>query len=92
MDKVVVNHNQTLLDIAMQECGSATALVDLALLNGISITEDILPGNSLLLPGVLNAALVNYLKANGYVFATKPGQASPLVIGEMIIGDTFVVG
>ena len=44
---VKVLHNQSLLDIAIQETGTLESLFDLALANGISITEDNLSNQDL---------------------------------------------
>lgn len=43
-------HNQTLLDIAIQYCGTINALVSIAILNNLSITGDLLPGQNIEIP------------------------------------------
>jgi len=43
-------YNQTLVDMAMQSCGDAGRLVELAALNGLSITDDIEAGDTILTP------------------------------------------
>lgn len=39
--------NQTLLDIALQTAGSLEAVFELAILNGITVTENLTAGNKL---------------------------------------------
>ncbi|MDK7675111.1 hypothetical protein QP547_04710 [Weeksella virosa] len=64
--QVKILHNQTLLDIAIQQYGTASAAFDLALANGISLTADLEVGNLLEIPlDDYGAGLIaNYYKAN----------------------------
>lgn len=63
--------NQTLLDIAIQECGTAEAVAEIALANGLSVTEDLEPGMELKIPLVKkNDEILNYYKQNGIKPAT----------------------
>lgn len=48
--KIVVLNNQTLLDIAIRYYGTVEAVLAIAILNGISITEELVPGQTLQLP------------------------------------------
>lgn len=41
MRQIPIRHKQTLLDIAMQEAGTVEAVFELAVANGISITQDL---------------------------------------------------
>lgn len=41
MGRVKVKAGQSLLDIAIQECGGLSALAELAAMNGLSITSDL---------------------------------------------------
>jgi hypothetical protein len=50
--EVEVKYNQSIIDIAIEHLGSAEMALDIALLNGISITDVLVPGTSLLLPEV----------------------------------------
>lgn len=63
--------NQTLLDIAIQECGTAEAVVDIALANGLSVTADIDAGTLLKIPLITkNDEILNYYKQHGIKPAT----------------------
>jgi hypothetical protein len=55
-----IKTGQSLFDIAIQHCGSAEAAFDLAVLNGVSLTDDISAGIELELPPVVNKNTVNY--------------------------------
>ena len=47
---ITVLSNQSLLDIAIQEDGNVLAAFEWALANGISITEELVPGQKLITP------------------------------------------
>jgi hypothetical protein len=59
-----VLHKQNLFDIAIQEDGSIFAAFDWALKNGISLTDDLTPGQILITPesNFRNTDIVNYFK------------------------------
>ncbi len=70
--KVTVKDGQTLADIAVQEYGSLAAVTELALLNGIAVTDIPSPGSELLLPdAVYDRTMEDYCKANGVSPATE---------------------
>lgn len=43
---LIIDRNTNMLDVAVQACGTINALFDIAILNGISITDDLVPGTS----------------------------------------------
>lgn len=45
--KVIVLHNQSLFDVALQHTGTIESLFELALANGISVTDDLTAGTPL---------------------------------------------
>ena len=45
-------NRQNLIDVALEHCGTFEAAMQMALLNGISLTDDLEPGVSLLTPEV----------------------------------------
>jgi hypothetical protein len=51
---------QSLIDIAIQELGSAEGAYNLAVLNGMSITDDLVPGQELVMPDVVNKNISTY--------------------------------
>jgi hypothetical protein len=98
MNTAIVQQGQCLMDIAIERCGSATALFELALLNEVSITEELAIGVELLLPPVVDIQAVAYFKSNGIIIATnsKKKQESlailnPQGIGHWRIGVDFKV-
>lgn len=58
--KVLVQQGQSLLDIALQTTGSAEAAFDLALKNGLSITDDLSAGDELLTTDLFNKHIKSY--------------------------------
>lgn len=92
MADVRVVERQSLLDIAVVKCGGVEAAFELALLNGLGITDTISAATELQLPGVANKSIVSYYVTKGYNPATAITQAgSGTGIGMMGIGYTFVV-
>ncbi|MCH4831221.1 LysM peptidoglycan-binding domain-containing protein [Flavobacterium columnare] len=51
-NQYTVYENQTLFDIAAHVYGRVDVVVQLALVNGISITERLIPGQIILLPNL----------------------------------------
>lgn len=68
----------TLADIAVRNCGSLSVLPELAALNGLSITGEIIPGQVLSLPKIArdDPLVINGI-GNGFVniITSKPGQS-----------------
>jgi LysM repeat protein len=68
-------NNQSLLDIAIQEMGSAEAAFDIALANNIGVTDDLQVGQTLQIPQSTNdyvrKQIVNYYKINNIKPATQ---------------------
>lgn len=89
----VVQQGQCLLDIAIQHCGDATALLSLAILNNLSVTDEVAAGTALELPAIINQGLVDYYKQNGYVPATAidPDDAILEGIGFWFLEQDFIV-
>jgi hypothetical protein len=86
MRTATIDKHQTIIDVALQECGNADAAFDIAALNGIEITDDIAPGTELLLPDVVDKKKVKYLSDAGL----KP-ITGPLIIDDAQEGLEFWV-
>lgn len=67
---MIVLDGQSLIDVAIQCCGSAEAAYDIALLNNISITEDLTAGLELTIPAAVNSSVVSYYTQKGIKPAT----------------------
>ncbi|MDP1812329.1 MAG: hypothetical protein Q8K66_13085 [Sediminibacterium sp.] len=65
--------NQALMDIAIQESGNIESLIELALLNGVNITDDLAPDTLLRKSGVIDKNIVTLFKTN-----MKPASNSPV--------------
>jgi hypothetical protein len=97
MIQITVLYNQTLQDIVIRYCGTIEALVQIAILNNISITQELVPGQLIQIPNkdFDNQELVNYFNINkiqpacGFVGNTLPDV--PTGIDYMIIGTDFIV-
>lgn len=70
MANIRVSDKQSILDVAIQLLGSVEAAFSLALLNGLSITDELYPGQLLILPTAYNADIANYYADRGIVTAT----------------------
>jgi len=99
MQKQVL-HNQSLLDIAIQNNGTLTSAFELALVNGLSITEELTPGAIINVPesSLIEVTIAAYFQRKGQIIATafnaSDGQdiLPKLGIGTMAIESTFIVG
>lgn len=60
--KMKVLQGQTLFDIAIQSCGSTEAAFELAVLNSLSLTDDIETGFELSLPDVIDQDIATYFQ------------------------------
>ena len=65
---------QTLFDIAIQFSGSAEAAFELTVLNGLNLTDDLVPGVELKQAGVLNQQVAAYYLAKQIMPATLEAQ------------------
>jgi LysM repeat protein len=96
--QIVVLNNQTLKDVAVRYCGTVEALAEIAILNNISITQDLVPEQILEIPNTDydNQEVINYFNTNkiqpacGFVGNTLPD--TPTGIDYMIVGTDFIVG
>jgi LysM repeat protein len=66
MKTVIVRNNQSLWDIAIQEYGTVEAVFDLAMANGLGITDILTAGQVLNVPEseYVNAEVVAYYRKN----------------------------
>lgn len=97
MPTATVQQGQNLMDVAIEKCGTAAALFELALLNGYSITEDVLVGTELDLPPVVNIGVAQYfadkqiVPASGELNNKQLEILEPQGIGHWRIGLNFKV-
>lgn len=85
---IQVQHNQSLIDIAVQEYGSALAVFDLGFANGISITDNLTPGQKITLPknNLINDDVANYFAGRGQKIATSISAELLLILNQTGIG------
>lgn len=81
MASVKVCNNQSLFDIAIQKCGSIEAAYDIAILNGLSITDELTAGQVLNLPTVVNSNIADYYESKGIAPATAVTAADLIFEG-----------
>lgn len=89
MATISVKDNQSIIDMAIQHCGSAEAAFDLAALNGLSITDKLVPGQTLILPDVVNRNIVEYYAGKGIVPTTDLDQVVDIKTFDESHGLTF---
>ncbi|CAI9429694.1 LysM domain-containing protein [Candidatus Ornithobacterium hominis] len=70
--QITTLHNQSLLDLALQHTGSVENAFDIAVANGISLTDDLAIGSRLNIPNDLtkNNDIYNYYTAKNIQPAT----------------------
>lgn len=70
MKSIIVQSGQSLLDIAVQYCGSADAALEIAALNGMVPTAQPKTGERLTVPNAENKKVVRYYEEHGLVPAS----------------------
>ena len=94
-----VQNNQSLLDVAVWNDGTALNAFEWAFANNMSMTDGLAPKQFLIVPtqNVNNVAkqdIANFFKFNNHIPATAISltqAVSPIGIGTMIIGNNFLV-
>jgi hypothetical protein len=68
MRKVTIKKQQTLIDVALQYCGNADAISEIASLNDLELTQELEPGTVLMVPDILigDSDKVKYLQSGGH--------------------------
>lgn len=99
MRQIIALHNQSLLDVAIRHCGTVEAITDIAILNNISITDELVPGQLITIPakdyGYQN--VVDFFEVNKKQPATALTVENKQIIegdsgiGFWIIQDNFIV-
>ncbi|MDA6068634.1 hypothetical protein NJT12_03285 [Flavobacterium sp. AC] len=92
----IAQHNQNLFDIAIQENGNVLTVIELAVLNGISITDNTKPSQKIevVKSTLIVQELVDYFINKQQIVATGSSDnllVRPSGIGAMIIGNDFIV-
>lgn len=73
MANLKVYERQSVLDVAVQHSGSIESIFDLASLNGLSVTDDLVPNDSLQRSEVTtDADVVFYYSTKGIIPSTAP--------------------
>jgi hypothetical protein len=65
-----VQEGQSFVDMAMLACGEATAAFELALLNGVSFTDDQVADSEIMTPGIYRKDVAAYYSNNAIIPAT----------------------
>lgn len=68
--KYAVSERQNFFDLALQHCGDVSAVFQLALQNGLSVTDALAPAQPVSLTGPVNADVVRYYTVKGIKPAT----------------------
>lgn len=94
--EIIVLHNQTFLDIAIQYTGNVHNAFYIALANGYTVSEKIIPGTIISLPiNQKNTDVLRYYNEKKILPATAIQDLRPTEetrgIGWMKVGSTFKV-
>lgn len=91
--ETVILSGQSLVDIALQECGSVEGVFALALANEISLTAMLTAGNNLLLVNVATPTVTNYYSVRSLRPATDITDSSVKLggVGYMGVDIDFIV-
>lgn len=86
--KITVLQGQTLLDIAVQTAGSVEAVIEIATLNGMSVSDDIVR-SQLRTVDVHNKSVASYYTARAITPATAVATAVSWQIFEDVFNNIF---
>ena len=86
----IVKQGQSILDLAVQYYGTVEGVMDIAIKNGISITDSLVAGSEFIISPVNNLT-AKYIKDKGIVVATGHEIQQPQGIGYWNIGGQFIV-
>ena len=81
MTTATVLNRQSLFDVAVQHCGTMEAAFELAMLNGVALTDDLTPGTELSLTEPDDKSIVQTFDVNRYIPATGFTQSE--IMGVM---------
>ena len=84
-----VSQGQSLIDIAIQECGSAEAAIQIAVENGLSVTDDLATGTILIVPEASNKAVAAYYAAHSIKPATQVAETAGTTVFDETFDETF---
>lgn len=93
MRNITVRDRQNMMDVAIQHSGSIEAAFDWAVLNNISVSDELGTGMKLMPGAITNTIMVSLFEAGSIVPATKDSGAAiqPGGINYMQIGTDFKV-
>jgi hypothetical protein len=89
--RVETKRGQWLGDVAIRETGDIQAIVEMAVMNGISVTGAIAPGTELLCPAVRVRGVAEHYAARRIYPVTSIEYGAPGGIGYMAVGTTFTI-
>lgn len=94
---ITVLNRQSLLDIAIQHTGSVFNAFEIALVNGLAVSDTVEPGSIFILPEVeQNTDILNYYTAKKIQPATALESLEIIEelrgIGWMIVEQSFKIG
>lgn len=95
--QITILHNQSLFDVLLQHTGSLTGIFDVAMVNGLSIAQNLTPGQKLTIPDSVekDKDILNYYKAKNVQPATAivvESKEKLEGISVWAIGHDFIVG
>ncbi|MEI8087096.1 MAG: hypothetical protein WCG93_12880 [Paludibacter sp.] len=82
-----VLQGQTIFDIAVQSSGSAEAAYELALLNGVGLTDDLITGGDLIHAGIVSAEIAAYYASKQLMPATLMAQIIEGTLPVVLVGS-----
>lgn len=96
---IIVLYNQTLSDVSIRYCGTVEAITEIAILNNISITSELFPGQTIEIPNKDYGfkEVVNYFDINKVNPATALTDENAVImegdsgIGFWEIENDFIV-
>lgn len=90
MRTIIVLDRQNIIDVAVQEYGSALSAFDLCVDNGLELDTDLTPGQTLLIedsyPASADGDVADYLKGAG-VMVVSMDEETDIITGDVLATD-----
>ena len=92
METITILHNQSLFDIAIQHTGSAENCFEIAVANGMAVSDRLRAGSILIIPGTLknDTDILNYYTSKKIMPATALTRADNDLVSQHKRGIGFM--
>ncbi|EKT3957701.1 hypothetical protein NTJ28_001688 [Flavobacterium psychrophilum] len=91
--KITITKNQSLFDVAIQEFGSALAVVDLALSNNLNVTDLLVPGQKIIIEKSVykDKDVIDFFRNKNQLIATSYPAQIDVEVPNYLLPNVFPI-